>query len=280
MTSIGHNSWLEISLTKGDSNNFVNEFAPTFNLTAPVSVMTFQTAADYTAKLIASRYADLYLALSGGLDSEFVAEVLLRNSIDFTPVILLAPWNQSEVWYAYKFCQDKKLTPKILDYTGSEQYHAVVKRMVGHSVSLQLPVWITTLPLIVAEEIGNGHLINGSGEIFYDSASYQEPMGDLFNFVCFNHWLEIAHGTKHPGAFFSYTPEIFRAGIADIDTTQNSQVAKSQLYNIPFRPKMHNHPFGYYPSLRLDAVINNLRKKMPAIKHCRIQKNYLLDKLS
>ena len=280
MTSIGHNSWLEISLTKGDSNNFVNEFAPTFNLTAPVSVMTFQTAADYTAKLIASRYADLYLALSGGLDSEFVAEVLLRNSIDFTPVILLAPWNQSEVWYAYKFCQDKKLTPKILDYTGSEQYHAVVKRMVGHSVSLQLPVWITTLPLIVAEEIGNGHLINGSGEIFYDSSSYQEPMGDLFNFVCFNHWLEIEHGAKHPGAFFSYTPEIFRAGIADIDTSKNSQVAKSELYEIAFRPKMHNNPFGYYPLHKLDVVINNLRNKMPPIKHCRIQKYDLLHRLS
>jgi hypothetical protein len=89
----------------------------------------------------------------------------------------------------------------------------------------------------------------------------------------------MVHGDRHPGAFFSYTPEIFRAGINDIDTSKNSQVAKSELYQILFRPKMHNNPFGYYPSLKLDLVINNLRAKMPAIEHCRIQRNNLLDRL-
>jgi len=279
MTKVGHQGWLELSLTKGNRNNFVRPFAPKFD-TVSTKIMKFNDAADYTAKLIANQYNNLYLSLSGGLDSEFVAKVLLRNHIAFTPIILLAPWNRSEVWYAFKFCEDNNLTPKILDYTQSAAYHAVVKNMAEYSVRLQLPVWITTLPLIVADTIGNGHLITGSGEIFNDSESYQVPMGDLFNFVCYNHWLEIEHGSKHPGAFFSYTPELFRAGIADIDTSKNSQVAKSELYQIPFRPKMHNDPFGYYPLHGLDAVINNLRAKMPAIKHCRIQRNDLLNRLT
>lgn len=280
MTRVGYKDWLELNLTKGDPDNFVNTFVPTFNLSNPVPILPFQDAADATAKLIAKQYDNLYLSLSGGLDSEFVAKVLIRNQIDFVPVILLAPWNLVESWYAFKFCDENNLQPKILDYTGSSSYHTLIKKMMLYSVKLQLPIWITTVPLIIADEIGNGHLINGNGEIFYDSKSYNEPTGELLNFVCYNHWLEIEHGNRHPGAFFSYTPELFRAGIADIDITKNSQQAKSQLYQVPFRPKIHNDMFGYYPNHALDTTINNLRTKMPGIKHWRIQRNNLLSRLT
>ena len=279
MTRVGYKDWLELNLTKGDPDNFVNTFAPTFNLSNPVEILPFRTAADSAAKLIATQYDNLYISLSGGLDSEFVAKVLLRNQINFTPIIALGPWNQIETWYAFKFCDDHNLKPKILNYTESSSYHTLIKRMAWYSVKLQLPFLLPMLPLIIADEIEDGHLINGSGEIFYDSKSYQEPSGALLNFVCYNHWLEIEHGNRHPGAFFSYTPELFRAGIADIDITKNSQVAKSQLYNIPFRPKMHNEMFGYYPNHKLDTVINNLRTKMPLINPARIQRDDILVKL-
>ena len=280
MTSVGHKDWLEISLTKGDHNNFVNEFTTTFNLRDAVEILPFQTAADVAAKVIASQYNNLYLALSGGLDSEFVAEVLLRNQINFTPVVISGPWNQLETWYAFNFCDNHNLTPKILDYNESSSYHSLIKRIGSYSVRLQLPFLLTMLPLVIANEIEDGHLINGSGEIFYDSKSYHEPTGSLLNFVSYNHCLEIEHGRRHPGAFFSYTPELFRAGIADIDITKNSQVAKSQLYNIPFRPKMHNEMFGYYPNQTLDTAINSLRTKLPLIKHSRIQRDDLLSRLT
>jgi hypothetical protein len=280
MTPVGHQGWLELSLTRGDPNNFINKFEPGFNLAQPVDVLPFDLAADMAAQLIASKYNNLHLSLSGGLDSEYVAKVLLRNSIEFTPVIVLAPWNQLESWFAFKICDDHKLTPKILDYRSIDDYHALVKRMLTYCIKLQSPIWITILPLIIAEEIGDGRLITGSGEVFYDSKSYQEPTGSLLNFVCYNHWLEIGHGDLHPGAFFSYTPELFRAGIANIDITKNSQVAKSELYQISFRPKMHNHPFEYYQTDAVTTMINTLKNKMPAIEHCRIQRDDLLNRLT
>ena len=85
-------------------DNLTTPFNATFNIQSPVSTMSFNDAADYTANLIAHKYDNLHLCFSGGLDSEYVATVLCRNEIPFTPVILLTP-NNAEIWYAFKFCK-------------------------------------------------------------------------------------------------------------------------------------------------------------------------------
>ena len=104
----GHNNWFDINLKKGLNNNEIPFEA---NLSIPIKpiVTDFTIASDQTAKLIANTYQNLYICLSGGLDSEYVAKVFLRNKIPFTAIIICTMENVGEVWFAKHFCNQNNL---------------------------------------------------------------------------------------------------------------------------------------------------------------------------
>ena len=68
-------------------DNLTRQFEVEWNINN-VQKMSFADASDYTALQIASKYPELYLSLSGGMDSIYVASVLHRNRIPFIPIIL------------------------------------------------------------------------------------------------------------------------------------------------------------------------------------------------
>ena len=285
MTSVGYKEWLQINHSKGNPNNLSNRLELIFNLTEPVQLLSFNLAADYTVDLINKNYNNLHLSLSGGLDSEFIAKVLVRNKIKFTPVILITPTNVSalETWYAYKFCDENSLVPKLLDYSDIENYIELLKKMIKINDQLKIPMNAGSFAITIANEIKDSTVLNGYGEPFYNSESYQEAMGDILDIHDNNFWSELYFGNSHPGAFFSYTPELFRACIKDIDTTKNSQVAKAELYGLVPRPKILNLPYDYCPDPTVQKIINSLRKKLYKpweLQSIKIHKNDLLDKLN
>lgn len=61
------------------------------------------------------RTGPLQLCYSGGLDSEFVLFTLLDMGIDVEVVIMRTQYNHPETKYAFKFCDAKNITPKIID---------------------------------------------------------------------------------------------------------------------------------------------------------------------
>lgn len=70
----------------------------------------------------ANRTGEIQLLYSGGLDSEYVARVLLHLGIKFTPVIIQlknvrenAIYNDHDTVHAFKFCEAHNLIPKIYD---------------------------------------------------------------------------------------------------------------------------------------------------------------------
>ncbi len=231
----GHNNWFKINLAKGLNNHDI-PFGAELHVDGANLSMSFAEASDYTARLIASKYSDLYLSLSGGLDSEYVACVLLRNQIPFTPVILLSPDNVDEVWYAKYFCHQHNLTPVVIDFrTKSNKLLASVIR---HARSIAVSPSIGFYPHILAEYIApTARLITGLGEPFSNSNDYDVPLGNILEIEQHDFYLDIEFGDQHPSGFFSYTPEIFFSLIKNIDTTKNTQLAKSMLYQITPRIK-------------------------------------------
>ena len=109
----GHNNWFSINLES-------SPFRLKFNTRASKLYTDFDKAADNTAQLLQQSWGEknLYLALSGGIDSELVANTLLRNKIKFTPIILkIDEINALETWYAEYWCKQNNIQPVILQYT-------------------------------------------------------------------------------------------------------------------------------------------------------------------
>lgn len=66
------------------------------------------------------RNGPMHITYSGGLDSEYALSLFLKLGIPITPVIMNMTLpdrtdNSIETTYAYKFCESKNLTPKIVD---------------------------------------------------------------------------------------------------------------------------------------------------------------------
>lgn len=236
MRKVGYKGWISINLS---DKNFVEPFEITFTAPSPIKSMSFNDAAAMTAKLMASEYDNLHLLLSGGLDSEFVAKTFLCNQIPFTPVIVKLQRNKLESWYAYKFCAENNLTPLEIDLSDNKVFADFAEKILIKSNKLDVMPIIGILPNIIADMLPDSSIITGYGEPFYNSTSYDDPMGDHYEICDHDFYLETEFGDRHPGAFFTYTPELFSSLINEIDYTVNTQEAKAKLYGLLPRPKLH-----------------------------------------
>jgi hypothetical protein len=281
MINCGHNGWLSVNLLQGSASNITNQFAVTFNATA--KVMSFNDAADYTAQLIASKYNNLHLCLSGGLDSEFVAKVLTRNNIKFTPVILEADFCEAETWYAYRACEEFKLSPIVINYTGQEQHMQLVKEIIKCSLRLNVPCDQGLLLNVIASLIPAVTFINGYGDPIPVTNHYTETIGNAVEITDHDYFIDLEFGSQHPGGFYSYTPELFTAMVTSIDTSKNIQMAKSILYDLIPRSKIHENIFNFYPSVHLDSIMERVLKthgKLNTSNSVTINRDILLNQLT
>lgn len=239
----GNNNWYSINYTTNQKNSDV-DFNVAFHLTEPALRMTFQDAADYTANKIAENYNNLYLAMSGGMDSEVVAEALVRNNIKFTPLILKE--STREHWYAIRWCQAHNIKPVVLDINIIKNDITAYILRKCKDLDLRISPWPFLLYLKHYVELQGGHLITGEADLHYDTNEYNEAHGangwfEIWNWALYT---DIENPGQHPGSFFMYMPEMALAIAENTDMTVNTEEAKAKLYNIPFRIKTHGIDVG------------------------------------
>ena len=248
MLSLGHQRWLHTNLVAKSFSNVTDPFEVKFDIKTPTLNFDFNSAADYTAKLIADKYVNLHVCLSGGLDSEFVAAVLLRNGIPFVPVIV-PTLSSSESWFAFKFCHENKLTPIVFDFsnkTKSGDSEFVMDNLITKAcriaTALKVPIEESLIPNIVVELLldPTAKMLTGYGEPFPNHKHFHQPLGNTMELSDHDYYLNLEYDDLHPGSFFTYTPEIFKAMVKDIDTTANVQIAKAKLYGLPERCKSYS----------------------------------------
>lgn len=246
----GHNNWytLKFGNKANDSDNFEMSFGSNLS-----KVMSWNDAADFTAKKIAERYNNIYLGLSGGLDSEFVANVLLRNNIKFTPVIVGLP-KSTEHHYALKWCRDHDIEPKVfeLEFEDRRLYPEVarlVKTLGFYSHGCVVSSWITNW---VIQQ--GGHLV--TGEPTLGQRYYHRPITDLMDvwWVQFISQL-VFPNYDHPGGFLNYTPEIVLSQAVHLDTALDDAESRAKLHNLPYRPKL-SHPLEIISTQRLVDILS------------------------
>jgi hypothetical protein len=264
---VGHSGWLTVELTTDTTSRVKLEFPKQC-----IQSMPFQAAADYTAQVIANKYDNLHLGLSGGLDSEFVATVLLRNEIPFTPVMFDYGLNSAELWYAREFCRKNNLNPVItrMDLRDMLALYRKCANELNFVESFEINVVSVGLPLLYPD----AHFITGYGGLdSSDTAtmSGKSTLPRILEAMPHDWFLEKYSKQSHPGAFFSYTPEMMYSFIDSLNFTTDSQTAKSGMYGVANRPKIASSFWHHrYGDTQADVIYSRIvrtahREEQPLI---------------
>lgn len=237
----------------GGKNNWYNvgwdKHKVTWQCLSPARYLNtnWKDECDTTAKLIIGDRPNLtpYIALTGGIDSEMVANCFVRNDIDFKVVMVdVAGYNHQELTYAYHWCEQNNITPIIKKFNASElvllsrQYFkdlCEVKNMLLSPV-IWLMDWISG---------HNGYIVYSAGDINYDLEQkkfYSDSMDYLIDYL---------RPGQHPSSFFMYTPELAASYISQFDPNVNERSNKFKFYDVVPRPKL-----DYIIPFSEDAVYN------------------------
>jgi len=234
----GLNNWINIDW---------NTPMPTCSMDfSNLTVMSKQDAIDHTVNKLTENYSNLYVCLSGGIDSEFVANCLLERNVPFTPVIVDYTYNGAEVWYAYYWCYRNKITPKVFNLTSTQAIHLVpqlIKKNPGSSFMSALEF------LIITNLESRSTTITGDAHPFDRiSASKDKLMENISIEMDFNSYDFNQH--KQSVQFISFTPELFVNLASNMDYSKPAQIAMAEYYNVIPRSKI-----SILESVALDSVL-------------------------
>lgn len=226
----------------------------------PFREMNFQDAADYTTKRIYEKHKKIYIALSGGADSEFVVRCFHRNKIPFQVIIVKTSGNFKELIYAYKLCDELDIIPIIINLKDADYlriyFEDVVKKIHGYG--------IYAIPGIVAcryAKDNDGVLIIGEHMI---EGEKPDQDGTVRIRPAMNEWdtyNECFVGEEYNIPFFLYTLELTYAMLNAIyDDKEPIDIWKCSLYGVELRPIME-YEFSKEFKDGLEKIFNMRKKK-------------------
>ena len=221
----GHSNWFSVSL-EGSS------FQLKFNQRASLLWDHFDDAVDQAVILLNQEWGDrpLYLAMSGGIDSELVANALFKNRIAFTPVILkIENYNNLESWFAEHWCYRHKIQPVILEYSMPMLLDAMAK-FFPKSIQIKDPGQTPILIIYDWVTNQNGNCIYGAGDINLEDGKFYCNSLDFIS--------NIVYPNRHPTSFFMYTAELALCYVSKFDISLTEQYNKLNFYNVYPRPKI------------------------------------------
>ena len=254
MQGIGKDKWLHYHFNSNttrvnDKDNFTVEFSA-----GTADILDFETACKRVAEeIVDTTEQPLYVAMSGGCDSETVANSFYKLGVPFTPIIhetyyLGLEAYYADTWWAKRWCKDRGIVPEIKRSTFPEMF-ADNKPIADKIKARKLyPVQNAVLADYVKSQ--GGVLVNGQAFIEY----YPEPTLDyLKNIVhdpAFDNyssgWLlheddfyvDMNDPGYHPYNFLSWNREIVLAYINSRDMQLSSEENKFKIMNCSPRPKL------------------------------------------
>lgn len=191
--------------------------------------MSFQESADFTCLEIAKDFDNLFLALSGGMDSDFVLRCFHRNDVKIQPIIVSC-CNEGENEYAYRLCDELRITPIVIKINEEE----FLKFYEEHIYKKFNGVGYNSTQMLVAAKIAEefqGCLVTGNHFIGDGDDMITDEI-----YLISNEWDCYSFSSSKTIDFFLYTPEIFYALMPREYVMWN--IHKQKTYGIPYREKM------------------------------------------
>jgi hypothetical protein len=264
MSGIGKDQWIKMQFNRNFSNPYLDSDMDAFLVpNGPCELKDIDTVGNEIALELHETYGNIYVAMSGGIDSEWVAKCFLRQNIPFTPIIYEAEdLMGADTWWAKKWCSEHNITPIIF----KEYLFQFVNGLVDISREYICrtpggPYMMSRLVEYVKDQ--GGHLVTGAGfpEIFPDpNLSYMQGRfldNKLMNTdgTVKNHgWLlheadfmlhKVLEG--HPWNFLSWKPDIVLSYIS-IRNQGTTEFNKANIFNCLPRPKAIGIPDIFWRS--------------------------------
>jgi len=207
--------------------------------------ISFHEAVEEVTKKISKRYSNIYIPLSGGMDSEFVFNCFRKNNTKFTPIIVDTPINKKESSFAFVKCEETNMNPIVIKMTEKElfdiYYNEIFKKLYSKGYN-------SVACYVAAKYAHDQNGIAVIAEHGYDGCNEW----DFYNDVLID--LETSL------YFFMYTPRIYHA-MKNEYKGGNHQLFKQQLYGIPLRKKM-KYEFSEQYQLILDNIVMTINRTM------------------
>ncbi len=229
------NDWIQTNLDQRITNKRIN-FKVGLNPYKMTKPWSFYGAALFTANLLANTNDRIFIAYSGGLDSQFVVNMFHENKIPFTPILVKTTGNEQELQYAFDHCKYLNVEPTVLTLS-NEEHISLWYNMVFKTHGLKGMYTSPSLKAALFADEQGGVLVEGCGEPISSVYTNFEPTlyVNEFDFA-----VNIAEGLtkKHPGSFFMYTQELFYSYMIEVNRNLEFQQAKATLYQLKTRDKI------------------------------------------
>lgn len=277
--SLGKEGWIQFNFHRSKSNPIPDrDFEISLHPSKKSKIISFDKAAENVAIDLHSSYKNIFLAMSGGIDSEYVAETFVRLDIPFTPLIFeLENLNYLDVWHAHRWCYYKKLEPVVIKYTLKEYIDKVLLNLKEYHT--RTPGGTAVLRILrdyVRSK--NGSLVTGGGDFeYYPDPTFFHASPFFFGYdkeIEDEHHNPVVEGyvlnepditrsmmmPEMPFNFYSWTPEIVLSYVAARNLSKNNEENKIELTGCYPRPKNMGIPeyiFNRDPELSNIVLLRN-----------------------
>lgn len=212
------------------------DFKLEFNLSSFDRSVSFDQAVDNTLNDMSdySNHSDLYLAFSGGMDSEFVLRAFHKRNIPITPIIVCCG-NQEENKRAFQVTEELGIEPVFIEVKEKDYF----KRFLSVSILLNGCNHNSIQPMVAAEYVREqgGILITGENFIVGDQSRLINE-GEFLNALEGPFYNDVINKDVSIIHFFLYSPETAFSMIRDATGSIDWMTHKSKIYNIPVRQKI------------------------------------------
>ena len=207
---------------------------------------------------------NIYIGLSGGIDSEYIFRKFYSYGIPFETVIVYSPCYDKECSIAFNLCNEYNIKPTILNITESD----IVSRC-----KLEIKDKINSFGIGAVPALYVAEYARANGGIYVKA---EHMVGDIEDKVAVevNEW-DFYNDVLYPETtydFFMYTPEIVYSMVNAMGDT-DSQTFKCNLYRIPYRDKIYQN-FNKITRSYARFLINS-RKHTPKYKWSMLPDKFL-----
>lgn len=198
----------------------------------------------------------IYIMYSGGIDSEYVLNIFLECNIPIIPVIIkLSDYNNHDLYFAKKFCEERNLTPLTVDidfdqFVENGEFLSIVKKY--DCLVYQYAA------LIYAMEKLDGTIIIGEFEPHF-SKKESWVLDEYERMFCLEKWFEINNIDGTP-SFLNWSSETLLAFMNDgkIKGLLNNEYDYGRIGSNFLKSKIYNR-FSYLSDRKKNDGYENIR---------------------
>ena len=255
MIGLGKDQWLRYHFDGEDSRK-VNSSNFSVNLeNNPTQFVIFDRACKNVAQEIFELYKHqrIYVSMSGGCDSETVANSFYKERIPFTPIINEFYYggletSYADTWWAKRWCAERNLVPYINKLNIRDLANVILP--IAEKIKARKLFSIQNILLADIAKANDGVLINGQAFIEYYPEPTLDYLKDILHDPAFENntegWLlheddfyiDMYDPGYHPYNFLSWTPEIALSYIKCRDMKLTSEENKFKIMKCSPRPKL------------------------------------------